>query len=122
MSISKIMILMLFSFGVLFSRNVQVTNVFISNINGEFATINYDLQRTNPAISSEQPVWIFVKYRLANETDFTGWKDTDDPDATNDASDTNTDVRAASVNANLSGDVGIVTSAGTKSINWYWGG
>jgi formylglycine-generating enzyme required for sulfatase activity len=122
MSISKIMILMLFSFGILFSRNVQVTNVFISNINGEFATINYDLQRTNPAISSEQPVWIFVKYRLANETDFTGWKDTDDPDATNDASDTNTDVRAASVNANLSGDVGIVTSAGTKSINWHWGG
>ena len=122
MSISKMLILMLISGEILFSRNVQVTNVFISNINGEFATINYDLQRTNPAISSSQPVWIFIKYRLANETDFTGWKDTDDPDASNDASDTNTDVRAASVNANLLGDAGIVTSAGTKSINWHWGG
>jgi len=122
MSISKTLILMLISGEILFSRNVQVTNVFISNINGEYATINYDLQRTNPAISSEQPVWIFVKYRLASEDNFTGWKDTDDFDASNDASDTNTDARAASVNANLSGDVGIVTSAGTKSINWHWGG
>ena len=109
----RIITLMLSSIGILFSRNVQVSNVYLSNINGEFATINYDLERTTPVISSDQPVWIFVKFRLASENDFTGWKDTDDFDASNDASDTNTDVRPASVNANLSGDVGIVTSAAT---------
>ena len=118
----RIIILMLSSIGILFSRNVQVSNVYLSNINGEFATINYDLERTTPVISSDQPVWIFVKFRLASENDFTGWKDTDDFDASNDASDTNTDIRAASVNANLSGNVGIVTSAGIKTINWHWGG
>jgi formylglycine-generating enzyme required for sulfatase activity len=104
------------------ARNVNVSNITVQRINSEYSTITYDLSRSNPAISTSQPVWIFVKYRLTSENDYTGWKDTDDLNAANDASDTNTDLRAVSVNANLSGNVGIVSSAGTKTITWHRGG
>jgi formylglycine-generating enzyme required for sulfatase activity len=107
---------------ILFSRNVEVSNVTLGAINGEYVDISYSLQRTKPAISISQPVWVFVKFRLANESDYTGWKDTDDDDAGNDASDQNIDIRPASVNANLTGDVGIVESDGQKTISWHWGG
>jgi len=86
-------------------------------------TINYTLSRTNPTIDANQPIWVFVKYRLTTDTDYTGWQDLDDHDPANDASDDNDDSRANSVNANLTaGDRGMVESAGSKTITWTWGG
>ena len=116
--------------GVAYARDVSVSNVGISNVNpgAGTCTINYTLTRTQPAISADQPIWVFVKYRLSTDTDFTGWQDTDDHDATNDDSDgrftgNNGSQNAVSnkVNANLSGDVGIVTSDDSKQITWTWG-
>lgn len=97
------------------------------------STINYTLTRTQPAISADQPIWVFVKYRLSTDTDFTGWQDTDDHNATNDNSDgrfTGNDDNSknqcdagypCTVNDNLADDVGIVTSGGSKQIPWTWG-
>jgi len=116
--------------GVAYARDVTVSNVSISNVNptAGTCTINYTLTRTQPAIDANQPIWVFVKYRLSTDTDFTGWQDTDDHDATNDDSDgrftgNNGSQNAVSntVNKYLNGDVGIVTSGGSKQIMWMWG-
>ena len=106
------------------ARDVSVSNVAISNVNAGAGTadITYHLSRTIPTISTDQPIWIFVKYRLSTDDDFTGWQDTDDYDPANDASDNNVDVRTNTVNANLTGDVGIVGRDGEKTITWTWGG
>ena len=110
--------------GVAYARDVSMSNAGISNMDSGAGTcsITYDLLRTNPTISTNQPIWVFVKYRLSTDTDYTGWQDTDDNTTSNDASDDNDDSRANSVNANLTGDVGIVESAGSKTITWTWGG
>lgn len=105
-----------------FSRDVYVSNVQLSGVENENVNILFTLERTTPVISSSQPVWVFVKYRLSSESDYTGWKDTDDQIAGNDASDDNDADREITVNANLSGDVGIVETDGLKTITWNWGG
>jgi formylglycine-generating enzyme required for sulfatase activity len=116
--------------GVAYARDVSVTNVSISNVNpgAGTCTINYTLTRTTPAIGANQPIWVFVKYRLSTDTDYTGWQDTDDHTATNDDSEgrftgNNGSQNAVSntVNKYLIGDVGIVTSGGAKQITWTWG-
>jgi len=109
--------------GVAYARDVSVSNPTISNVNtgAGTCTINYTLTRTQPTIDANQPIWVFVKYRLSTDTDYTGWQDTDDHEPSNDASDDNDDDRADSVNANLTGDVGIVESAGSNTITWHWG-
>ena len=109
--------------GVAYARDVSVSNVSISNVDpgAETCSITYDLSRTFPPISVDQPIWVFVKYRLSTDDDFTGWQDTDDHDPSNDASDNNVDNRPNNVNANLSGDVGIVESTGSLAITWTWG-
>ena len=117
------------------ARDVDVSSVSISNVNVEAGTctINYTLSRTSPAISADQPVWVFVKYRLSTDTNYTGWQDTDDHNAANDNSDGrytgNNDNSKnqcdggypCTVNKYLSGDVGIVTTGGSKQIAWTWG-
>ncbi|HIE30708.1 TPA: hypothetical protein EYP66_25920 [Candidatus Poribacteria bacterium] len=112
----------------IYARNVVVSDVYISDITGETAIINYTLTRFWPEISADQPIWIFVKYRLSGESDYFDWKDTDDPDYTNDDSDGRFDGNNGSqngvsntVNKYLSGDVGIVESGGEKQILWTWG-
>ena len=120
-----VVLLLTLGAGVVWARDVDVSSVSISNVNvgAGTCTINYTLSRTNPTISTSQPVWVFVKYRLTTDTDYTGWQDTDNHTATDDASDVGTDSRNATVNANLTaGDYGIVTSSGSKSITWHWGG
>ena len=120
-----VVLLLTLGAGVVWARNVSVTGVSISDVNvgAGTCTINYTLSRTNPTISASQPVWVFVKYRLTTDTDYTGWQDTNDHDPSNDASDDNDDSRANSVNANLTaGDRGMVESAGSKTITWHWGG
>ena len=116
--------IILMGVGVAYARDVSVSNISISNGNPGAGTcsITYDLSRTSPTISADQPIWVFVKYRLSTDDDFTGWQDTDDRDPSNDASDNNVDVRKNTVNANLTGDVGIVASDGSKTITWIWGG
>jgi formylglycine-generating enzyme required for sulfatase activity len=115
---------------VAYARDVSVTNVSVSNVNPTAGTcaINYTLTRTTPAINANQPIWVFVKYRLSTDTDYTGWQDTDDHIATNDDSEgrftgNNGSQNAVSntVNKYLTGDVGIVTSGGSKQITWNWG-
>ena len=66
--------------GVAYARDVSVSSVGISNVNpgAGTCTINYTLTRTQPAIDANQPIWVFVKYRLSTDTDYTGWQDTDD--------------------------------------------
>lgn len=110
--------------GNIWSRDVAVSQVRIASVNvqNQTAVIEYQLSRTNPPISADQPIWIFVKYRLSTENDYTGWKDTDDTNPATDASDMSGSNRTNTVNANLTGDVGLVTSDGIKSITWYWGG
>jgi len=115
-------VLLLFA-EIIYARDVDVSNISISNVNAGTCTINYELSRPDgPTISENQPIWVFVKYRLSTDSDYTGWQDTDDHIPSNDASDDNDDSRAKSVNANLTGDVGIVESAGSKVIFWNWGG
>jgi formylglycine-generating enzyme required for sulfatase activity len=115
---------------VAYARDVSVTNVSISNVNPSAGTctINYTLTRTQPAIDANQPIWVFVKYRLSTDTDYTGWQDTDDHTVANDDSEgrftgNNGSQNAVSntVNKYLAGDVGIVTSGGSKQITWNWG-
>ena len=109
--------------GVVYARDVSMSNVSISKVNPGAGTcsITYDLSRTSPTISESQPIWVFVKYRLSTDSDYTGWQDTDNHTTSNDASDDNDDDRANSVNENLNGDVGIVESTGSKTITWTWG-
>ena len=104
--------IVLMGVGIAYARDVSVSNVSTSNVNPGAGTcsITYDLSRTGPTISADQPIWVFVKYRLSTDDDFTGWQDTDDHEPSNDASDNNVDVRTDTVNANLTGDVGIVES------------
>ena len=114
-----------------YARNVVVDNVGISDIDmeNETAVINYTLSRILLEINADQPIWIFVKYRLEGESDYFAWKDTDDLDYTNDDSDgrfTDGDNKTRNaeyntVNKHLSGDVGIVESSGPKQIVWTWG-
>ncbi|MBM3241645.1 hypothetical protein FJZ31_35655 [Candidatus Poribacteria bacterium] len=115
--------------GVAYARDVSGTNVSISNVNpsAETCTINYTLTRTQPAINANQPIWVFVKYRLNTDTDYTGWQDTDNHTATDDDSEdrftgNNGSQNAVSntVNKYLTGDVGIITSGGSKQITWTW--
>lgn len=115
--------IVLMGVGIAYARDVSVSNVSTSNVNPGAGTcsITYDLSRTGPTISADQPIWVFVKYRLSTDDDFTGWQDTDDHEPSNDASDNNVDVRTDTVNANLTGDVGIVESDGSKEITWTWG-
>ncbi|MFH1009585.1 MAG: hypothetical protein V1800_19085 [Candidatus Latescibacterota bacterium] len=117
--------------GVVWARDVSVTGVSISNVNAEAGTctINYTLSRAEPAISASQPVWVFVKYRLDTDTDYTGWQDTDNHTATDDDSEgrftgNNESENAVSntVNKWLTGDVGMVESGGARQIAWTWGG
>jgi formylglycine-generating enzyme required for sulfatase activity len=117
-------IICLFISNEIHAKNVVVSQVRIASVDvvNETAVIEYQLDRVSPPISADQPIWIFVKFRLSTENDYTDWKDTDDLDASTDASDQSGSTRTNTVNANLSGDVGIVTSGGTKSIIWYWGG
>lgn len=72
-----------------YARDVSVSGVSISNVDAGAGTctINYTLIRTQPAISESQPIWVFVKYRLSTDTDYTGWQDTDNHTATDDDSD-----------------------------------
>jgi formylglycine-generating enzyme required for sulfatase activity len=119
--------------GVAYARDVSVTNVSISNVNPGAGTcaINYTLTRTTPAIDANQPIWVFVKYRLSDaegDSDYMSWQDTDDHTATNDDSEgrftgNNGSQNAVSntVNKYLTGDVGIVTSGDAKQITWMWG-
>ena len=104
------------------ARDVNVSNIRISSINEEAQTcmVHYTLSRTNPSISEQQPVWVFVKYRLSTDTDYTGWQDTDNTDGSDD-SGTGGQIASSTVNLNLSGDIGIVTSWGDKAIVWSWG-
>jgi len=121
--------------GVVYARDVSMSNPTISNVNvGEgTCTINYTLSRTSPTISASQPIWVFVKYRLSGDSDYTGWQDTDDHTASNDNSDgrfTGNDDNSknqcdgdypCTVNKYLNGDVGMVNSGGPKQITWTWG-
>jgi len=131
---STLVLVMMFV-GVADARDVSVSNVFISGVDvgAGTCTINYTLSRTQPVISADQPIWVFVKYRLSTDTDYTGWQDTDDhtdntnPANANDDSDgrftgNNGSQNAVSntVNQNLTGDMGIVTSDGSKQITWNW--
>ena len=118
-----------------YARDVSVTAVSISNVDAGAGTciINYTLNRTQPSIDADQPVWVFVKYRLNPDSDYTGWQDTDDHDPFTDNSDgryTGNDdnsknkcdtAYSCTVNQYLGGDVGIVTSGGSKQITWTWG-
>jgi len=112
-----------------YARDVVIDNVYISDITDETATINYTLSRILLEINADQPIWIFVKYRLEGESDYFDWKDTDDPDYMNDDSDgrfTDGDNKTRNaecntVNKHLSADVGIVESSGPKQIVWTWG-
>jgi hypothetical protein len=118
--------------GVAYARDVSVTNVSVSNVDAGAGTctINYTLTRTQPAIDANQPIWVFVKYQLSTDTDYTGWQDTDDHTVANDDSEgrftgNNGSQNAVSntVNKYLIGDVGIVTSGSppNKQITWTWG-
>ena len=131
-----VVLLLTLGAGVVWARNVDVGNVSISNVDAGAGTctINYTLSRTSPTISTSQPVWVFVKYRLTSESDYTHWKDTDDDAYTNDNSDGrftgNQDNSKnqcdagypCTVNKYLADDVGMITSGGSKQITWTWGG
>lgn len=111
-----------------YARDVEVSNIELSVIDESTAIIYYTLTRDNPEIHADQPIWIFVKYRLSEESDHMDWKDTDDLDYTNDDSDGRFDSNNGSrndvyytVNENLQWDVGIVESSGDKQIFWTWG-
>ena len=99
------------------AREVSVAAVSLTNLTASTVDINYTLSRTTPTINSSQPVWIFVKY---SKDTGTTWMDTDDQSQSNDWS-AGGQTGSSTVNQNLSGDVGLVTSAGTKSITWTWG-
>ena len=99
------------------AREVSVTGVSLGNLAGSTVAITYSLARSTPIIDASQPVWVFVKYSSdAGST----WMDTDDASPSNDWS-AGGQTGASTVNQHLSGDVGIVTSAGTKTIVWTWG-
>ncbi|MFQ6044357.1 MAG: formylglycine-generating enzyme family protein, partial [Candidatus Poribacteria bacterium] len=124
-------VIILFSSSVVYARDVEVIYNGLSDIDMVEGTaiINYTLIRNQLEISPDQPIWIFVKYRLAAESDYLDWKDTDDLDYTNDDSDgrfteNNGSQNGVSntVNKNLQWDVGIVGSGGDKEILWTWGG
>jgi len=118
------------SLAAVYARDVEVTYLGLSDIDEALgtATINYSLYRDVPKIIGKQPIWVFVKYRLAGESDYLDWKDTDDLDPTNDDSEGRfwgnngslNDV-CHTVNKNLSRIVGIVKSAREKKIFWNWG-
>ena len=99
-----------------FTKNVSVSSVSLNNLSGSTVNINYTLSRTTPTISSSQPIWIFVKY--SSDLGQT-WMDTDDLSLANDWS-AGGQTGASTVNQNLTGAVGLVTSAGSKSITWTW--
>ena len=131
-----VVLLLTLGTGVVWARDVEVSSVSISNVDAGAGTctINYTLSRTSPTISTSQPVWVFVKYRLTSESDYTHWKDTDDDAYTNDNSDGrftgNQDNSKnqcdagypCTVNKYLADDVGMITSGGSKQITWTWGG
>lgn len=130
-----VVLLLMLGAGVAWARDVDVSSVSISNVDmgAGTCTINYTLSRTSPTISADQPIWVFVKYRLSTDTNYTGWQDTDNHTATDDNSDgrftgnndnskNQCDVGyPCTVNKYLTGDVGIVTSGGSKQITWTWG-
>lgn len=99
------------------TREVSVSGVSLGGLTTATVNITYTLSRTNPAISSSQPIWIFVKY---SSNGGLTWKDTDDLDQGDDWS-AGGQTGTSTVNQNLSGDVGIVNSGGAKSITWTWG-
>ena len=99
------------------ARDVSVSSVSLGNLTESTVDITYTLSRTTPAVSSSQPIWIFVKY--SNDAGST-WMDTDDLSQSNDWS-AGGQTGSSTVNQNLSGDVGIVASSGSKSITWTWG-
>lgn len=124
-------ILLVFSSSVaVYARDVEVTYLGMDHINKTLGTsiIHYSLVRDLPKISADQPIWIFVKYRLANESNYLDWKDTDDLDPTNDDSDgrfygNNGSLNGVcnTVNKNLGWSVGIVDIGGENRIGWIWG-
>ncbi|RJP75903.1 MAG: hypothetical protein C4524_10970 [Candidatus Zixiibacteriota bacterium] len=99
------------------ARDVDLGNVQLNNLGAETVHILYQLDRTQPAIEANQPVWIFVKY--SDDAGVT-WMDTDDLNPVNDWS-AGGQTGASTVNQYLSGDVGLVTSGGSKDITWTWG-
>lgn len=122
--------IIVFSSSAVYARDVEVTYNGLSDINMVEGTviINYTLIRDTPEISADQPIWIFVKYRLSGESDYLDWKDPDDLDYANDDSEGrftgNNGSRngvSNTVNKNLQWDVGIVESGGEKQILWIWG-
>lgn len=98
-------------------RDVSVSAVSLGNLTATTVDITYTLARTTPALSADQPVWIFVKYTSdAGST----WMDTDNLNQSDDWG-MGGQTGASTVNQNLSGDVGLVTSSGNKTITWTWG-
>jgi formylglycine-generating enzyme required for sulfatase activity len=100
------------------ARNVSVSSVSLNNLSGSTVNINYTLARTTPTISASQSVWIFVKY--SSDVGQT-WMDTDDTSLSNDWS-AGGQTGTSTVNQNLTGDIGLITSGGTKAITWTWDG
>jgi formylglycine-generating enzyme required for sulfatase activity len=98
-------------------RDVDVSDAAFSNLTGSTIDINYTLSRTNPTVSSDQPVWIFIKYHLGEGNT---WMDTDNYSQADDWS-MGGQTGATTVNQHLTGDVGIVASSGSKTITWTWG-
>jgi formylglycine-generating enzyme required for sulfatase activity len=97
--------------------NVAVTNVTLGNLTATTVDITYTLTRATPAISVSQPIWIFVKYTGdAGST----WMDTDNSDRSDDWGMGGM-TGVSTVNSHLSGNVGIVTSGGARTITWTWG-
>ncbi len=99
------------------ARDVTVSSTSLGNLAEPTVDIYYTLARTTPAINASQPIWIFVKY----SSDFgSAWMDTDDLSLANDWS-AGGQTGSSTVNQNLTGDVGEVTSGGSKTITWTWG-
>jgi formylglycine-generating enzyme required for sulfatase activity len=98
-------------------RDVDVSGISLGNLTATTVDITYTLSRTTPALSADQAVWIFVKYTSDGGST---WMDTDNTSQADDWC-AGGQTGASTVNQFLSGDVGVVTSSGSKTITWTWG-